>query len=78
MTSCALPKEQKTKEQPEPAERRSDVSTLSAMLAAKWKQGGAAVAAGSAGEAIRAGQVRTFRITALEPSSKRIEIELAG
>jgi small subunit ribosomal protein S1 len=74
---CALPKEQKTKDQPEAGSARTDVSALSAMLAARWKQG-AAVATGSAGEPVRGGQVRTFRITALDAASKRIEIELAG
>jgi small subunit ribosomal protein S1 len=74
---CALPKERKAKDQPETAAGRPDVSSLSAMLAAKWKQGPAAVA-GLGPEPVRAGQVRTFRITTLDAASKRVEIELAG
>jgi small subunit ribosomal protein S1 len=77
IAACALPKEQKTKDQPETGGGRADVSALSAMLAARWKQG-AAVASGNVGEPVRAGQIRTFRIKALDPGSKRIEVELAG
>jgi small subunit ribosomal protein S1 len=52
-----------------------DVSSLGAMLAAKWKEGGAA---GSGQDAVRAGQVRSFRISALDPAKRLIEIELAS
>ncbi len=52
-----------------------DVSSLSAMLAAKWKQGGAAA---ESSEAARAGQVRSFRISNLDPAKKLIELELAS
>jgi small subunit ribosomal protein S1 len=74
---CVLPKEEKAKKQAEPAESRTDVSALSAMLAAKWKQG-PALTTGTAGEVVRPGQVRTFRITLLDGASKRIEVELAS
>jgi small subunit ribosomal protein S1 len=76
MAECPLPKD-KPKEQPAAGAPRADVSSLSAMLAAKWKQGGSA-AAGPANEPLRAGQVRTFRIAALDPATKRIQLELAG
>jgi small subunit ribosomal protein S1 len=72
---CALPKESKTAE-PAPETARGDVSALGAMLAAKWKQGkGPASASGR--EAARPGQIRSFRITALDPAQKRIELEFA-
>jgi small subunit ribosomal protein S1 len=58
-----------------PATPSADLATMTAMLAAKWKQGSSA--AGSAPQALRGGQVRTFRITLLDPASKRIEVELA-
>lgn len=58
-----------------PAPPPADLATMTAMLAAKWKQGSSA--AGSAPQALRGGQVRTFRITLLDPASKRIEVELA-
>jgi small subunit ribosomal protein S1 len=52
----------------------ADISTLSAMLSQKWKTGGGK-AAGD--DAPRAGQVRSFRITSVDPAQKRIELELA-
>jgi small subunit ribosomal protein S1 len=57
------------------AESKPDLSSLSSMLNARWK-GGAAVGA-STPEAVRAGQIRSFRITKLDPAAKRIELELA-
>lgn len=61
-------------EQPKAA---ADVTSLTAMLAAKWKQG---VSAGSAqlSETARAGQVRRFRIAHLDPAKRLIELELAS
>ncbi len=52
----------------------SDLSTLSAMLAAKWKSGGGAE---PAAEAPKSGQIRTFRIAALDPAQKRIDLDWA-
>jgi small subunit ribosomal protein S1 len=46
------------------------------MLNAKWKSGGAA-AGPTHPEEVRAGQIRSFKITQLDPSSKRIEVKLA-
>jgi small subunit ribosomal protein S1 len=53
---------------------KPDLGSLSSMLKAHWK--GAAVASGSKPEAVRAGQVRSFRITKLDPAAKKIELEL--
>ncbi|MGI9070199.1 MAG: 30S ribosomal protein S1 [Bryobacteraceae bacterium] len=55
--------------------KATDVSSLTAMLAAKWKQGGSA---GPAKETARAGQVRSFRISYLDASKRLIQLELAG
>ena len=74
LASCALPKEPK-KTQDAAAPPAADVSSLSAMLAAKWKQGKALNAEASR-EPARAGQVRNFRITTLDPAQKRIALEL--
>jgi len=71
---CTLPKEKKSA-QSEAGGQRADVSALSAMLAAKWKQGKAPA---SFREPARTGQIRSFRITSLDPASKRIELELAS
>ncbi|MGH9503990.1 MAG: 30S ribosomal protein S1 [Terriglobales bacterium] len=57
-----------------PAGAEPDLSSLSSRLKAHWK-GGAALGE-SKPEAVRAGQVRKFRITRLEPAAKKIELEL--
>lgn len=53
---------------------KADLTSLSSMLQARWKSG--AVAESSKPQELRAGQVRSFRITKLEPSAKKIELEL--
>ena len=53
---------------------KADLSTLSAMLAAKWKSGGGSE---PAAEALKAGQIRSFKIISVDPAQKRIELELA-
>jgi len=59
-----------------PQQKSADVSSLSAMLSARWKQGGGS--AGPAKDMARAGQVRSFRIASLDPAKKLIELELAS
>jgi len=54
----------------------ADLSSLTAMLSAKWKQGASTSATRL--EPARAGQIRTFRIVKLDPAAKKIELELAG
>jgi small subunit ribosomal protein S1 len=72
IATCQLKAEQEAAGE-KPAD--SDVGSLSAMLAAKWKQGGSG---GPAKETARAGQVRSFRIAHLDPAKRMIEIELAS
>ncbi|MGH9584409.1 MAG: S1 RNA-binding domain-containing protein, partial [Bryobacteraceae bacterium] len=55
--------------------KTTDVSSLGAMLAAKWKRGGSVE---TAQESARAGQVRTFRIASLDAAKKAIELEIAS
>ena len=50
-----------------------DLSGFSSMLAAKWKNGPATA---NKTEAVRAGQVRSFRITKLDRENKKIEVQL--
>jgi small subunit ribosomal protein S1 len=57
-------------------QKSADVSSMSAMLAAKWKQGGGG--SERAKEGAREGQVRSFRIANLDPAKKLIELELAS
>ena len=56
---------------------KADLSSLTAMLSAKWKQG-AGPASSQRREPARAGQIRSFRITNLDAGKKKIELELAG
>ena len=44
---------------------------MTAMLAARWKSGGP-----TGPEGPKPGQVRNFKITVLDPTQKRIEVEL--
>jgi small subunit ribosomal protein S1 len=60
----------------QPAADKTDLSSLTSMLEAKWKKGGAAAGA-ARDEAPRAGQIRSFRILKLDAAQKRIEVELA-
>jgi len=53
---------------------KTDISSLSAMLAQKWKSG---PVVSSTPSAVREGEIRSFRITNLDPAQKRIELELA-
>ena len=52
----------------------TDVASLSSMLAARWKSG--AVAESSQPQEIQPGQIRKFRITRLDPATKKIEVGL--
>jgi len=55
---------------------KADLSSLGAMLQARWKGGSTAKVAGKP-EPLRAGQVRSFRITKLDHDAKSIEVEAA-
>ncbi len=52
-----------------------DLSALTAMLSERWKGGGASVS--QSAETLQAGQVRSFRITSMDPKQKKIEVEPA-
>ncbi|PYT31686.1 MAG: 30S ribosomal protein S1 [Acidobacteria bacterium] len=56
---------------------RTDISSLSSMLSAKWKMGQHAGPSPKR-EPVRPGQVRSFRIVKLDAAQKRIELELAS
>ncbi len=73
---CRMPTEKKAAPPPVPEPGRADLSSMTAMLSAKWKQGPAAGA--QASEEARSGQIRSFRILSLDAAKKRIELELAG
>jgi ribosomal protein S1 len=72
---CQLKQKEEKAKATESGDKTSDVSALSAMLAARWKQGPAVT---KDTDTLREGQVRNFRIVAVNPEKKQIEIELAG
>jgi small subunit ribosomal protein S1 len=59
----------------ESAESKVDLSSLSSMLSAKWKGGGASA---TGRDEVRSGQIRSFRIVRLDPAEKKIDLELAS
>jgi len=76
VTSFAkLPEQKQEAAAPAPA-AKTDLSSLSAMLAQKWKSGGGG-GASAAPEVPRAGQVRNFKITSIDLTAKKLEIDFA-
>ena len=73
--TCRLTTQAAAKEESK-AEAKADLSSLTSMLQARWK-GGSGVGDKPKPEAVRAGQVRSFRIAKLDPEDKTIELELA-
>ncbi len=67
--------EEKNKKSESSAAAKPDLSSLGSMLQARWK--GSAPATGAKPERVRTGQIRKFRITKLDPATKKIELELA-
>jgi small subunit ribosomal protein S1 len=57
-----------------------DLSAMTAMLSSKWKSGGGGAAGSSASasepEGLRPGQVRSFKISAIDLEKKRIDLEM--
>jgi small subunit ribosomal protein S1 len=62
------------KEEEKSSQEGVDLSSMTSMLQARWKggQGGG----GNKGEGPRSGQIRSFRISKLDPATKKIELEL--
>jgi small subunit ribosomal protein S1 len=69
-------KETKAKAVAEAPSNAADLSSLTAMLSARWKSG-PGMEAGSGPEQLRAGQICSFRIVSIDPTTKKIEIEFA-
>jgi small subunit ribosomal protein S1 len=53
---------------------KADLSSLTSMLQSRWKTGD--TGASKKPSAFQAGQIRSFRISKLDPASKKIELEL--
>jgi small subunit ribosomal protein S1 len=77
VADCRMPEPQGEESAAQPVSQSADLSSLTAMLSAKWKQGATAAKSGRP-EPAKAGQIRNFRITKLDQPNKRIEVELAG
>lgn len=72
---CRLPKDEPAPpSQPAADQSKAGLSELSAMLSARWKSGPPESAQRAA--ALRAGEVRSFRISALDPNRKTVEVEI--
>jgi small subunit ribosomal protein S1 len=56
------------------SDSRLDLSSLGSMLQARWKGGSGS--AETKPEDVRAGEIRKFRITKLDPATKKIELKL--
>jgi small subunit ribosomal protein S1 len=70
---CRLPSGPERTSEEAAGGSKADVSALSALLSAKWKSGGSGEAVS---EAPKAGQIRTFKISSVDPATKKIELEL--
>jgi small subunit ribosomal protein S1 len=73
--TCRIAEAAAAKDEPKDEAQKLDMSSLSAMLNAKWK--GEPVSSGAKPEPVRAGQIRSFRIVKLDAAGKKIELELA-
>jgi small subunit ribosomal protein S1 len=76
---CRIPQDRADKEGRDTAmatstSAKTDLSSLGSMLQARWKSGPAADEAKP--EAMRAGQIRKFKIAKLDVATKKIELEL--
>ena len=73
---CPIPVEaaaQESQKKPQ-AGSAPDLSSLTSMLQARWKSGASDVAKV---ESVRAGQIRSFRVSKLDAATKQINLELA-
>jgi small subunit ribosomal protein S1 len=73
---CRLPVAAKPEDPAPESESKADIKILTSMLSARWKNGRSSSATPKQ-EPVCPGQVRTFRIALIDPSSKVIELELA-
>ncbi len=78
VATCRLPKESSVKANnakgsPSPT-AKPDLSSLGSMLQARWKSG--ASENETKPDALRAGQIRKFKIAKLDPATKKIELDI--
>jgi small subunit ribosomal protein S1 len=73
--ACRMVEEASAKEEKLPVAKTADLGSLSSMLQQRWKSGASPIAAKP--DASSTGQIRSFRISKLDPAAKKIELELA-
>ena len=79
---CSLSEKAEAREEKPSSPASVDLNAMTSLLSSKWK-GGASSEDASSGSTrgkdggLRTGQVRSFRITKLDPERKRIDLELA-
>jgi small subunit ribosomal protein S1 len=71
---CKMAPEDNQQNKEEASGGKSDISALTAMLAARWKSGPDLAAEA---KTARTGQIRTFKISSLDAQAKRIQLETA-
>jgi small subunit ribosomal protein S1 len=76
MAECRLAAKAQAARSTQAETARPDIGSLTAMLAAKWKQGGMGETPRSQ-PSVRAGEIRSFRITGLDAGTRKIELEPA-
>ena len=78
MAECKLsPPPAPVEEKKAEAAPAADINSLSAMLKTRWKEGKSTPETKTDPNAVRGGQVRNFRIVAIDAEKKRIDLELA-
>src|SRR5580765_2982403 len=73
--ACRMVEEASAKEEKPASAKTADLGSLSSMLQQRWKSGASPIAAKP--DASSTGQIRSFRISKLDPAAKKIELELA-
>jgi small subunit ribosomal protein S1 len=73
--ACRMVEEAPAQTEKLPVAKAADLGSLSSMLQQRWKSGASPTAAKP--DASSAGQIRSFRISKLDPAAKKIELELA-
>jgi small subunit ribosomal protein S1 len=73
--TCKISAAPAKEEKQEAGSGKADLSSLSSMLQSRWKTGD--TNASKKPSAFQAGQIRSFRISRLDPATKKIELELA-
>lgn len=76
--TCRMPVEKAAPAEEKPAQGagKADLSSLSSMLQARWKSGAPTSGPAAKPRDARTGQIHSFRISKLDPATKKIELEM--